>query len=169
MKLYKKEARYVLYNKDTNERIKEQPWKDADTVTPPYINTDTTYMQLEERLVEVPHVVEVPCPVGSTLYRIDHQRESCSFHHNNRLNEYACLNEIKCPHLCDGKCDEYVKFYMTVIENADAQTILGNQKLFGKRVFTDKDQAQKVLEDYKWAEEKRLEQRRKEDIGEDED
>ena len=169
MKLYKKEARYVLYNKETNERIKEQPWRDADTIEPPYINTDTTFFKLEERLIEVEHVVPVPCPVGTTLYRIDYMTKACSYHLNTRSNEYACINDIQCPHLFDGKCDEHIEYSLTVIENANAQVILGNEHLFGTRVFTDETEARKVLEDYKQAEERRLEQRRKEDIGEDED
>ena len=170
-KLYRKEARYVLYKKtdqdESPEMIKATPWRDADTIEPPYINTDTTFLKLEERLIEVEHVVPVPCPVGTTLYRIDYMTKACSYHLNTRSNEYACINDIQCPHLFDGKCDEHIEYSLTVIENANAQVILGNEHLFGTRVFTDEAEARKVLEEKQAEEKKRVEQRCAEDMSED--
>ncbi len=170
-KLYKKEARYVLYKKtdvdEAPQMIKATTWRDADTIEAPYINTDTTFLKLEERLIEVENVVPVPCPVGSTLYRIDYMTKACSYHLNTRSNEYACINDIQCPHLFDGKCDEHIEYSLTVIENANAQVILGNEHLFGTRVFTDEAEARRVLEEKRAEEKKRVEQRCAEDMSED--
>ena len=167
-KLYRKEARYVLYAKDNPEvMIKATPWRDADTIEPPYINTDTTFLKLEERLIEVEHVVPVPCPVGTTLYRIDYMTKACSYHLNTRSNEYACINDIQCPHLFDGKCDEHIEYSLTVIKDANAQTILGNEHLFGTRVFTDETEALRVLEEKKKEEERRIQARRDKDMSDD--
>lgn len=91
-------------------------------------------------------IVELPCPIGSTLYRIDPYERSCSFHHNHRNNLYYCINDYKCRHLCDGKCDDRIEYKIYTIENASAMAILGNAHLFGTRVFLDKEDAERELE-----------------------
>lgn len=107
--------------------------------------------------------VFLPCPVGTTLYRIDSDRKSCSYHLNTRDNLYYCINDTfgVCRHLYDGKCDAKLTYKLYTMANCDAITILGNAKWLGTRVFTDKDEAERVLaemqkkEDENWAKESR--------------
>ena len=91
-----------------------------------------------------PNTISLPCPVGTTLYRIDKYSKACSYHHEHRDNLYYCVNDWKCRHLCDGMCDAGFEYKLYAIENADAMTILGNAELFGTdRLFLDEEEAQK--------------------------
>ena len=93
-----------------------------------------------------PNTISLPCPVGTTLYRIDHYERACSYHDEHRNNLYYCVNDWKCKHLCDGKCNAGVDYKIYTIKNADAQCILGNAQYFGTRVFADKEEAERELE-----------------------
>ena len=93
-----------------------------------------------------PNTISLPCPVGTTLYRIDSRERACSYHHNHRSNMYYCVNDYRCKHLCDGLCDDRFEYEIYTIENASAMAILGNAPYFGTRVFTDKEEAEKELE-----------------------
>lgn len=100
-------------------------------------------------------IIELPCPIGTTLYRIDQYERACSYHHEHRNNLYYCVNDWKCKHLCDGTCNAGIDYQLYTINNANAMTILGNASLFGTRVFLDKEEAERELEK-KRAEEKEL-------------
>lgn len=67
----------------------------------------------------------------------------------------------------DGTIVEHIEYSLTVIKNANAQVILGNEHLFGTRVFTDETEAHRVLEEKRAEEKKRIEQRCAEDMSED--
>lgn len=98
-----------------------------------------------EKLEKQGMLVRLPCPVGATMYRIDSRTRACSYHYNTRDNMYYCINDYKCRHICDGKCDAGVDYNIHSINNADAQAILGNSSLIGTRVFLDKEEAEKEL------------------------
>lgn len=90
-------------------------------------------------------IIELPCPVGTTLYRIDQYERTCSYHREHRNNLYYCINDYKCKHLFDGKCDAGTDYKIYTIENASAMAILGNAHLFGTRVFLSKEEAETEL------------------------
>lgn len=94
------------------------------------------------------NVISLPCPVGTTLYRIGSTTRACSYHHNTRDNLYYCVNDTfgVCKHICDGKCDAHTEYNIHIIQNANAQVILSNAPLLGTRVFLDKEEAEKELE-----------------------
>lgn len=87
-------------------------------------------------------VIVPPCKVGSTLYRIDTIGVKCS-HENSYYDEYWCGG---CPHREIGDCDARKEPYIFVMENAKAQTIFGNEHLFGTRVFLTREEAEEALE-----------------------
>lgn len=93
-------------------------------------------------------IIQLPCPIGTTLYRIDSDKRACSYHWNTRDNMYYCINDSfgVCEHLCDGKCDAHTEYKIYTIENASAMAILSNAHLFGTRVFLNKEEAEKELE-----------------------
>lgn len=93
-----------------------------------------------------PNTISLPCPVGTTLYRIDSYERACSYHHEHRNNLYYCVNDYKCRHLCDGLCNDGFDYEIYTIENASAMAILGNAQYFGTRVFLDKEEAERELE-----------------------
>lgn len=86
--------------------------------------------------------VELPCKVGSTIYRIDERSKHCS-HHGEYYDEFYCRN---CRFLLNGDCDSRKEPYIYEIKNAKAQTILGNEHLIGTRAFLTRDEAEKALE-----------------------
>lgn len=88
--------------------------------------------------------LELPCPIGTDLYRIDRRYKTCSFR-NTRKDEWYCSNVLNCNEECD--CRE--EYYIYEIKNADAMAILGNAKYFGTRVFTSREEAEKKLEELK--------------------
>lgn len=92
-------------------------------------------------------VLKLPCPLGTNLYRIDSRKISC--HRNMRdRDEYYCQEVLHC--YCDEHaCDCSKEYYIFNMENADAMTILGNEKYFGTRVFTSREEAEKKLEEIK--------------------
>lgn len=91
-------------------------------------------------------IIELPCPIGTTLYRIDKYERACSYHHEHRDNLYYCVNDWKCRHLCDGLCDAGFEYKICTIQDASAMAILGNAELFGTdRLFLDKEEAEKAL------------------------
>ena len=98
------------------------------------------------RFNDNPNTISLPCPVGTTLYRIDKHSKACSYHHEHRDNLYYCVNDWKCRHLCDGLCDAGLEYTIVPIRNASAMAILGNAELFGTdRLFLDKEEAEKEL------------------------
>ena len=86
-------------------------------------------------------VIVLPCRVGSTLYRIDEISKQCSYE-NEHYDEFYCRN---CRIRLNGDCDARKEPYIFVIQNANAQAILGNQHLIGTRVFLTKEEAEKAL------------------------
>ena len=87
-------------------------------------------------------VILLPCKVGSTLYRIDYREQRCS-PENVSYDQYYCR---ECQHLEFGFCDYRRKVpYIYEMRNATAQTILGNEHLFGTRVFLTREEAEKAL------------------------
>lgn len=90
--------------------------------------------------------IELPCPIGTDLYRIDSRTIPC--HRGKReRDEYSCQNFLHC--YLNNECDLREEYYIFEMENADAMTILGNQKYFGTRVFTSREEAEKRLEEFK--------------------
>lgn len=88
--------------------------------------------------------IELPCPIGTDLYRIDSRQNPCSFR-NHHKDEWYCMNVLNCYEECDS-CEEY---YIFEIKNASAMTILGNSDLFGIRAFLTREEAEKKLEELK--------------------
>lgn len=88
--------------------------------------------------------LELPCPIGTDLYRIDSRYKTCSFSGTHK-DEWYCMNVLNCHEECDS-CKEY---YIYEIKNADAMAILGNAKYFGTRVFLTREEAEKKLEELK--------------------
>ena len=86
-------------------------------------------------------VIVLPCKVGSTLYRIDEMSKQCSYE-NEHYDEFYCRN---CRIRLNGDCDARKEPYIFVIQNANAQAILGNQHLIGTRVFLTREEAEKAL------------------------
>ena len=118
-------------------------------------------MDIEEKLAKLKYyedleaqgrLIKLPCPLGTTLYRIDSHTRACSYYHNTRDNMYYCINDYKCRHLCDGKCNAGIDYTICTINNATAMAILGNESLIGTRVFLDKESAEKELAKKKEAE-----------------
>lgn len=103
--------------------------------------------ELEEykRLEAEGMLVRLPCPIGSTLYRIDSKTRFCSYHHNTRDNMYYCIEDYRCKHICDGKCNAGIDYHIYEIHNADAKVILGNKDYIGTRVFLTKEEAEREL------------------------
>lgn len=92
-------------------------------------------------------LIELSCPIGTNLYRIDSRIIPC--HRNQReRDEYSCQNYLHC--YLDKECDLGKEYYIFEMENADVMTILGNQKYFGTRVFTSREEAEKKMEELKW-------------------
>ena len=83
-------------------------------------------------------VIVLPCKVGSTIYRIDYISNPCS-HEGVCYDEFYCRN---CLLLECGACDYRKEPYIYKIENANAQTILGNEHLIGTRAFLTKKKKQ---------------------------
>lgn len=109
-------------------------------------------------VVDGVNVIALPCPVGSTLYRIDGHTRACSYHHNTRDSMYYCVNDYNCRHLCDGKCDAGTDYRLFVIKDASAMAILGNADLIGTRVFLNEEEARTALEKKREEERKIMEQ-----------
>ena len=89
-------------------------------------------------------VFTLPCPIGTTLYRIDSRHKTCSFRGTHK-DEWYCSNVLN----CNEECDSRKEYYIYEMPNADAMTILGNEKYFGTRVFTSREEAEKKLEEIK--------------------
>ena len=85
-------------------------------------------------------ILELPCSVGTNLYRIDSRNKTCSFK-NVHKDEWYCLNVLN----CNEECDSIKEYYIYEIKNSDAMTILGNAKYFDTRVFTSREEAEKRL------------------------
>lgn len=88
--------------------------------------------------------LELPCPIGTDLYRIDSRPKPCSFK-NHHKDEWYCMNILN----CNEECDSGEEHYIYEIKNADAMAILGNAKYFGTRVFLTREEAEKKLEEFK--------------------
>lgn len=82
-------------------------------------------------------IVELPCKVGSTIYRIDMTSQPCS-HEGEHYDEFYCRN---CHLLLNGNCDSRKVPYIYVIRDANAQTILENAHLLGCRAFLTPEEA----------------------------
>ena len=85
--------------------------------------------------------LELHCPIGTDLYRIDSRPKPCSFK-NHHKDEWYCMNILN----CNEECDSGEERYIYEIKNADAMAILGNAKHFGTRVFLTREEAEKKLE-----------------------
>ena len=85
-------------------------------------------------------ILELPCSVGTNLYRIDSRNKTCSFK-NVHKDEWYCSNVLN----CNEECDSVEEHYIYEIKNSDAMAILGNQKYFGTRVFASRDEAERKL------------------------
>lgn len=92
-------------------------------------------------------LVKLPCPIGSTLYRVDKRTRPCSYHDNTRDNLYYCINDTfgVCKHLYDGKCDAGTDYSIYTIRDASAMVILGNKDYIGTKVFLSKEDAETEL------------------------
>lgn len=86
--------------------------------------------------------LELPCPIGTDLYRIDSRNKPCSFKSHHK-DEWYCMNVLN----CNEQCDSGKEYYIYEIKNADAMTILGNAKYFGTRIFLTREEAEKKLEE----------------------
>lgn len=108
------------------------------------MNIEEKLQKLEEyeRLEKQGMLVRLPCPIGTTLYRIDSRTRACSYHHNTRDNMYYCVEDYKCRHICDGKCDAGVDYNIYAMHNASATTILSNKEWIGTRVFLNSEDAE---------------------------
>ena len=84
--------------------------------------------------------IELPCIIGTDLYRIDSRYKTCSFKGQHK-DEWYCFNVLN----CNEECDSNKEYYIYEIKNADAMTILGNSKYLGTRVFTSREEAEKKL------------------------
>lgn len=85
--------------------------------------------------------IELLCPIGTDLYRIDSRRTRCSIRNEYR-DEWRCFHFLN----CNEECDSGKEYYIYEMKNVDAMTILGNSKYFGTRVFLSMEEAEYELE-----------------------
>ena len=125
------------------KRLTERSGKSGIGIKETSTNTNLSIWNAIERLADLEDkiedgtLIELPCKVGSTIYRIDFMPVHCS-HRNSYYHEYWCGG---CPHLKLGDCDYKEKPYIFVIKNAKAQEILGNEHLIGSRAFLTEAEA----------------------------
>ena len=87
-------------------------------------------------------IIELPVPVGTDLYRIDERDVLCCFNQREK-DDWYCQNVLDCYFFYT--CKPKKEYYIFEMKNADAMTILGNQKYLGSRVFTSKEEAEEKI------------------------
>ena len=88
--------------------------------------------------------IELPCPVGTTLYKVYSYMHTCSLYKTCK-NEIYCRDLHNCPNLTNNKCDSHIEYHILELPNAHALNILMVQKDFGTRVFLTREDAERKV------------------------
>ena len=95
---------------------------------------------------EQKRIIELPVPIGSTVYRIDtftsiQKCEKCRFYNHNESYEYSACN-ISYTDYCHANCYQIEK-----ITNVDEKFIIYHWDDFGKTISSSLEEAENLLEE----------------------
>lgn len=93
---------------------------------------------------DISKIVELPCSIGTTLYKIYNYVHPCSLYRTCK-NEHYCKDLHNCPNFSNGHCDSRIEFHLVELPNAQALNILMSQKDFGTKVFLTKEDAERKV------------------------
>ena len=97
-------------------------------------------------------IIELPCSVGDTVYKIYYNRRACNdcdkFSSFYGMDPMCNDNKILFPEIGDDKKCICNKHHLKIVEyKADLSWIIGQLDQFGKSVFLTREEAEKKLEE----------------------
>ena len=117
-----------------------------DCIYCPVCSLEDSYVNNCSNFKDKSTFIELPCPIGTTLYRIGQYVRPCSLYQTYKNKAY-CRDLHNCPNLTNNKCDSNIEYHIIELPSANALNILMSQKDFGTRVFLTREDAQKKLEE----------------------
>ena len=144
----------VLEVKRVTERLTEDFYDDMQKITRHCVKSDNIdlncgaddFQYVIDRLAEYEiaekegRLVVLPCKPRDVVYVIMHRYTKCS-KYGQVFEEYSCSG-------CEEReCDSHLEYYIWENKYTTLEWIIGSLKRFGKTVFLNREEAEKVLKE----------------------